>query len=118
MGENPYSSNGKPVLQNSIFYRAIGKYPSLLIDSTMKIAGFIKKMCLRFCDTQTTGLIVISAILANLLLIDIMQMEVKPEWIVYRCIIAITFLPWILCKADLRKIAKGSKFLKIFYKHG
>lgn len=79
-----------------------------------KGAGCIKNFFSGFQDTQSMGIIAISAILINLFLAYIMRISIASEWIVYRCIIVISFLPWLFCKKDLRQIARDSKLLKIF----
>ena len=62
------------------------------------------------------GATIISAILANLLLVLIMGERILTEWVAYRCFIVMAFLPWIFCKSDLKEIAEGSLFLKLFRK--
>ena len=104
----------KSFSEDSLFCRGILRFRSGLINSIAKAMSHAKKFFSAFRNTQLISIIAISAILLNLYLMHITGIVSLPEWIFYRCIIVITFLPWLLCKKDLREIAKGSKLLKFF----
>ncbi len=85
----------KSVLENSIFYGTIKKMFSSAVNLTTETVGRTKKYSVLFRNTRVIGITVISAILTNLFLIRIMRLTVKLEWIFYRCLIVVCFLPWI-----------------------
>jgi len=85
-----------------------------LVKLTLKVMAGAKSFFSGFRNTQLIGIVVISAIFVNLFLIYLTRICVEPQWIIYRCVIVITFLPWLLCKEDLREIAGSSKIMRIF----
>jgi len=106
----------KSFLENSIFYKKVRKTLLSITDLTLASARKTEKYFDNFKNMQMIGAIVISAVLVNLFLIQIMRKEVQSEWVVYRCVIALIFIPWILFKGDLKKVARDSKLLKVFYR--
>jgi len=67
-------------------------------------------------NTQKVGIVVMVSIFINLGLIALLKIETEPEWLVYRCVIVIIFLPWVFSKIELKDIAKDSRLLKLLYK--
>jgi len=103
-------------LENSIFYKAARKTLLSIMGLTLATMRKAEKYSSNFKTMPMVGTVVISAVLANLLLIQIMGKEVAVEWVLYRCFIAVSFLPWLFCKSDLKEIAEGSLFLRLFLK--
>jgi hypothetical protein len=82
---------------NSIFYVTIKKASLSILGLTMKAVNAAEKYIIKLRNKRLVGIVVISATITNLLMILIAKKAVDPEWIFYRCVIVLTFLPWLKC---------------------
>jgi len=105
----------RSISENSIFYKST-KMLSPLIYLTIAILSRTKKYFAFFCDSRMIGTVVITAVLVNSALICAMRIHTRPEWVFFRCLVVISFLPWLFCKEGLSAISENSKILNIFKK--
>jgi len=109
-------NNRSNLLEESVCLNFVKKLFLAIFGLTIKIVANIKNSFSTFKNPQFIGFIVISMVLTNLLLVYIFEFSVKKEWIMFRFLIILVFLPWIFCKENFRNIAKNSVFLKHFFK--
>ena len=108
----------KSVFENSVLFRLTKNTLLHITGFTIEGISWVKKYLAFFHDTRMTGVLIITAILVNFLLICVMRLYTKPEWIFFRFLIIITFLPWVFCDKNLTEICKDSKILKPFRNKG
>jgi len=108
------AENNSAILKGSFFARS-GSAACVFLES---LAG----KCLRFfaawlrnvSTARRLGLTVIVAVLFNLFMINITASSTEPAWLLYRCLIALLFLPWLFIDMDLQDAAGYSKVLNLF----
>jgi len=110
-------SNRSSVLEKSVCWNFVKRLFLPIFGLTVKMVDNIKNGFSTFKKPQFIGFVVISMVLTNLLLVYIFEFSVKIEWIIFRFLIILVFLPWIFCKQDFSSITKNSLFIKQFLKN-
>ena len=103
-------------LTGSLFYKAVRKTALFLTEFTLASMRKTGKYLDNFKSMRAVGVTFISAILVNLSIVYVMGKELSQPWLLYRCLIVITLIPWILCDRDLKEVARDSKILGILFK--